>query len=349
MDGRGRAVEQVVLESPEAAVAILSLGAVVRDWRIDGPAGSLPMVLGFPTVEAYERHARSHGAICGRVANRIKDARFALTGKSLCSSRTRGRTSCTAGPRGSAAGSGRWRSTGRRSSSADQSPTATRGSPGAVDFSVRYWLEGRRLVCEMRGHPDRPTPINLANHNYYNLGGAGTVKDHVLRVDAEEYTPTDEDLIPLGEIWPVEGTHLDFREPREIGDTRLDQNLVLRPGRDLASRRRGRDARGPGCGSSSGPTEPGLQLFDAPEMVIGTPGTTGRRTGPLPGCASRRSISGQHAPSGLAEHRPDAGGAVLPAARGGDREIASRSQGLTLRCSMHTLCTRHARGVCQAL
>ena len=63
----GRAVEQVVLESAEAAVSILSLGAIVRDWRIDGPAGSLPMVLGFPTVEAYERHARSHGAVCGRL------------------------------------------------------------------------------------------------------------------------------------------------------------------------------------------------------------------------------------------------------------------------------------------
>ena len=77
----GRLVEQVVLESDRAAVSILSLGAIVRDWRIDGPDGSLPMVLGFPTVEDYVHHARSHGAICGRVANRTRDARFTLDGR----------------------------------------------------------------------------------------------------------------------------------------------------------------------------------------------------------------------------------------------------------------------------
>ena len=108
----------------------------------------------------------------------------------------------------------------------------------------------------MRGRPDRPTPINLANHNYYNLGGSGTVKDHVLRVDAEDYTPTDKDWIPLGEIRAVEGTPLDFREPREIGDTRLDQNLVLRPGRDVAQPAAWAECPRTGCGSSSGRRSP---------------------------------------------------------------------------------------------
>ena len=72
----GRAVEEVVLESADAAVAILSYGCVVRDWRVDGPDGSLPMVLGFPRLEDYVRHSRSHGAIVGRVANRTAGSRF---------------------------------------------------------------------------------------------------------------------------------------------------------------------------------------------------------------------------------------------------------------------------------
>ena len=67
-DEMGRAVEEVVLESPDAAVSILSLGCVVRDWRVDGPRGSLPMVLGFPRLEDYLHHSRSHGAIVGRIA-----------------------------------------------------------------------------------------------------------------------------------------------------------------------------------------------------------------------------------------------------------------------------------------
>ena len=78
----GRAVEEIVLESADAAVAILSFGCVVRDWRVDGPDGSLPMVLGFGRLEDYLEHSRSHGAIVGRVANRTADGRFTLDGRS---------------------------------------------------------------------------------------------------------------------------------------------------------------------------------------------------------------------------------------------------------------------------
>jgi len=295
----GRAVEQVVLESADAAVAILSLGAVVRDWRIDGPTGSLPMVLGFPTVEAYERHARSHGAVCGRVANRIKDARFSLDGKDYILDANEGQNQLHGGPQG--LGSRVWEMEvdGPAVELRLTSPDGDQGFPGTVAFSVRYWLEGDRLVCEMLGLPDRPTPINLANHSYYNLGGSGTVRDHLLWVDAEDYTPTDGDLIPLGEFRPVEGTHLDFREPREIGDTRLDQNLVLRPGRDTARPAARAECPRTGVGLELWTAEPGLQLFDAPEMVIATPGHDGQSYGPYAGLC----LEAQHHPDSV--HHPD--------------------------------------------
>ena len=129
----------------------------------------------------------------------------------------------------------RWRRTAPRgrSSSRYASPDGEEGYPGAVDFTVRFRLDGPKLVCEMEGRPDRPTPISLANHNYYNLGGGGTVQDHLLWIDAPEYTVTDAEQIPTGEIRPVEGTRLDFTAEREIGDTPLDDNLVLRRDRDL--------------------------------------------------------------------------------------------------------------------
>lgn len=295
----GRAVEQVVLESAGAAVAILSLGAVVRDWRIDAPTGSLPMVLGFPTVEAYERHARSHGALCGRVANRIKDARFSLDGKDYLLDANEGPNQLHGGPQG--LGSRVWEMEvdGAAVELRLTSPDGDQGFPGTVAFAVRYWLEGARLVCEMRGLPDRPTPINLANHSYYNLGGSGTVRDHVLWVDAEAYMPTDDDLIPLGEIRPVEGTHLDFREPREIGDTRLDQNLVLRPGRDTARPAACAECPRTGVRLELWTAEPGLQLFDAPEMEIAAPGHDGQSYGPFAGLC----LEAQHHPDSL--HHPD--------------------------------------------
>lgn len=294
-----RPVEQVVLESGAAAVSILSLGAIVRDWRIDAPSGSLPMVLGFPTVEAYEQHARSHGALCGRVANRIKNARFTLDGKEYILVANEGSNQLHGGPRGLGGLVWDMEVDGPAVELRLASPDGDQGFPGAVDFSLRYWLEGPKLVCEMRGHPDRPTPINLANHNYYNLGGSGSVRDHVLRVDAESYTPTDKDLIPLGEIRPVEGTPLDFREPREIGDTRLDQNVVLRPERDMSQPAAWAECPRTGVRLELWTAEPGLQLFDAPEMVIGTPGHDGQSYGPYAGLC----LEAQHHPDSV--HHPD--------------------------------------------
>lgn len=110
----GTPVEEVVLESADAAVSILNYGCVLRDWRVDGPAGrSLPMVLGFGTIGDYVRHARGHGMVCGRVANRTAQGHFPLEGQTVQLTRNEGHTICTAAISGSSAGSGRWRRTRR--------------------------------------------------------------------------------------------------------------------------------------------------------------------------------------------------------------------------------------------
>ena len=297
----GRAVEEVVLESDAAAVAILNYGCTVRDWRVDAPSGSLPMVLGFPHIEDYERHAKSHGAIVGRVANRIANARFTLDGTTYELVANEGPNSL----HGGAIGLGKrvWNMEVDSGTGtvhlAYHSPDGEEGYPGAVDFTVTFRLEGPRLICEMAGRPDRPTPINLANHNYYNLGGAGQVKDHLLWADAEAYTPTDAALIPIGEIRSVEGTPLDFTSEREIGDTVLDQNLVLSEGRD-----RKQPAARARCPRTAmrleiWTDEPGLQLFDAPEMTIDATGHDGQHYGPYAGLC----LEAQHHPDSL--HNPD--------------------------------------------
>ena len=296
-----RLVEQVVLESDAAAVSILSLGATVRDWRIDGPDGSLPMVLGFPTVEAYVGHARSHGAICGRVANRVAEARFRLEGREVALVPNEGPHQLHGGPGG--LGGRLWEMELDAAAGAVElrfaSPDGDQGWPGAVDFAVRYRLEGARLVCDMHGMPDRPTPINLANHSYYNLGGGGTVQDHVLRVAAARYTPTRPDLIPTGEIAAVEDTPYDFREPTEIGDRALDGNLVLDadrnpsvPAAEVTCPRTGAELR-------LWTREPGLQLFDAFAMTIEAPGHDGARYGRFAGLC----LEAQHFPDSL--NHPD--------------------------------------------
>ena len=309
-DEGGRAVEEVVLESPDAAVAILSLGCVIRDWRVDGPQGSLPMVLGFPRLEDYLHHSRSHGAIVGRIANRTRGASFTLDGKTYALTANEGAHHLHGGATG--LGNRIWAM--ETDSAANtlylfyHSPDGEEGYPGTVDFAVTFRLEGPRLICEMAGTPDRPTPISLANHSYYNLGGSGTVKDHLLWVDARDYTPTDADLIPTGEIRPLEGTPFDFSTEREIGDTALDLNLVLDPARDR--KRPAARARCPRTGRQLElwTDEPGLQLFDASSMTIDGPGPRRPELRPLRRFLPRgAALPRQPSQPGLAEHRRDPG------------------------------------------
>jgi aldose 1-epimerase len=302
----GRAVEEIVLESADAAVAILSLGCVVRDWRVDGPDGSLPMVLGFTRLEDYLEHSRSHGAIVGRVANRTSGGRFTLDGRGH-------QLTLNEGPHhlhGGTVGLGRriWEMEGDAAGEAVHlryaSPDGEQGYPGAVDFAVTYRLEGPRLICDMTGRPDRPTPVNLAQHSYYNLGGGGDVRDHVLWIDAPDYTPVGPDLIPDGTIRSVEGTALDFTEPREIGDADLDHNLVLRAGRDRSEPAARVSCPRTGRRLELWTDEPGIQVFDAAGMTIGAPGHDGRRYGAFAGLC----LEAQHFPDSL--NRPDWPGIV---------------------------------------
>ncbi len=327
-----RAVDEVTLESADAAVSILSFGCILRDWRVDGPDGTLPMVLGFPEMDAYDRFSRSHGAIVGRIANRTRDARFDLEGRTY-------ELTPNHGPNnrhhihGGATGLGRriWdmetEAGGNAVHLSYASPDGEEGYPGAVRFDVAYRLEGPRLICEMRGVPDRPTPINLAHHAYFNLGGGGTVKDHALWVDAEAYTPLDADLIPLGTIEPVEGTTLDFREAREIGDTPHRQQF--------------RFARGPRSFGASGLGRIGAfgDEADGPDRPAGAAGLrrggdddrrarSWRRDlrafrGPL---LRGAAFPGLHAQPGLAEHRLDAGTPLFPALRRRDRPELTRDR-----------------------
>lgn len=305
----GRDVTEVTLESDEAAVSILNYGCVLRDWRVDGSDGSLPMVLGFPHFEDYERHSRSHGAIVGRIANRTAGASFELDGRTYALTPNHG-PNLRHHIHGGATGLGKrlWDMETDGAAEAVHlryvSPDGEEGYPGTVTFDVTYRLEGSRLTCEMTGVPDRPTPINLAHHAYFNLGGGGTVRDHVLWIDAAEFTPLDADSIPLGTIEPVEGTHLDFLEPREIEASDpdrigIDNNFVLNPVRDPAEASAWASCPRTARRLRVWTGEPGLQIFNAATMTVGAPGHEGESYGPFAGLC----FEAQHFPDSL--HNPD--------------------------------------------
>lgn len=303
---RDRHVEQVTLESADAAVAILSYGCVVQDWRVDGDGGTVPVVIGFPEFGDYLQHSHAHGSIAGRVANRTAGATFDLDDHTYNLTRNHGPHHL----HGGAVGLQRrtWDMDSDTSAAAVtlgyHSPDGEEGYPGAVDFRITYRLEGPRLICEMTARPDRPTPINLAQHNYYNLAGGGEVRDHVLWVAASQQTPVCDDLIPIGTIEPVEGTTVDFRDARSLDAADparrgIDNNLVLDADRD-------RDA--PAARVSCPRTDralrlwtdqPGLQVFDAGTFEMPVRGPDGRTYPRFSGMC----LEPQHFPDSL--HNPD--------------------------------------------
>lgn len=301
----GRKVEKVVLESDKAQVSILSFGCATQDWIIARNSGDLRVLQGFATMQEYVTKSASHGIIAGRVANRIAGAKFTLDGKT-CQLTTK------SGPHslhGGIIGLGRriWNidtdSAAKTVRLGYHSPDGEEGYPGRVDFTVTISLSGSKLVWEMHGLPDRPTPVNLAQHNYYNLNGSGTALDHILHVDAESYTPTDELLIPDGTVKPVAGTRYDFRAAvamRAIDPNRLgvDMNLVLRPGRNTSH------AAATAKGDQSGVTmkvwtdQPGLQVYNSVMAKDGVKGLSGTEYGLFSGLC----LEAQHFPDAV--HHP---------------------------------------------
>ena len=225
--GDGRPVERYTLRNRAGVlVQFMSYGGIVTRIETPDRAGRMAdITLGFASAADYQQpHAGSFGALIGRYANRIGGARFSLDGTEYRLSANDGENSLhggahgfnravwTVAPHQSAAGIG--------AVLAHVSPDGDEGYPGALRVTVRYTLtEENEFHIEYEATTDRPTVLNLTNHAYFNLAGegSGSIADHLLRIDADHYTPIDAQLIPSGEIAPVAGTPLDFRQPVPIG------------------------------------------------------------------------------------------------------------------------------------
>jgi aldose 1-epimerase len=163
------------------------------------------------------------------VANRIAGARFELDGKTYELAANDGPNHLHGGPGGFC--KRQWQGAAVASPDgaavrfAYTSPDGEEGYPGTLDASVTYTLNrDGALRIDYQATPDAPTPVNLTNHSYFNLAGAGngTILDQILELRASHYTPVDDTLIPTGELAPVAGTPFDFTSPIAIG-SRIDQ------------------------------------------------------------------------------------------------------------------------------
>ncbi len=215
-------------------IRLLSRGATLAGVDIPAEDGKkVDVVFGFDDVAGYESPGNMYfGCTVGRYGNRIGAGKFTLDGKEY-------QLFTNDGPNHLHGGNGRaldkvvWagapfedEAKGERGVKFSYtSPDGEENYPGNLAMTVTYTLTDKNEIrIEYTATTDKPTVLNLTNHAYFNLAGAGspTINDHVLMLNASKYTPVDDTLITTGEIASVEGTPLDFRTPTAIGK-RVDE------------------------------------------------------------------------------------------------------------------------------
>src|SRR5262245_29612925 len=222
----GTEVEEYTLTNRNGVtIKVITLGGIVTELHVPDKDGKLADVcLGCSNLEEYREGHPFFGAIAGRVANRIAKGKFTLDGKEY----TLATNNVPNHLHGGKVGFDKRVWNAEASDLGDRkmvflkytSKDGEEGYPGTVDVTVTYVLnDANEWQIEYKATTDKATPINLTQHAYFNLGGhdSGTILDHLMKIEADYYTPTDETLIPTGKIDPVEGTPFDFRSPTPIG------------------------------------------------------------------------------------------------------------------------------------
>jgi aldose 1-epimerase len=221
-------------------VGVTNYGGIITSWYTADKSGKRSnIVLGFDNLQSYKDKSPLYGAVVGRYANRIANARFAINGTTYNLAANNGKNHIHGGKKGfdKQVWVGAAATDGTASVTLTyRSPDGEEGYPGNLITTVTYTLtDSNELQIDYTAATDKATPVNLTNHSYFNLTGDvnHTILNHVLQLRASRYTPADEANIPTGEIASVAGTPLDFRQLHPIGErialtpNGYDHNFVL--------------------------------------------------------------------------------------------------------------------------
>lgn len=287
----GDEVHRIALSAHGLTMHVITWGSVIQDLRLDGV--DHPLVLGFPRFEDYPAHSSYFGAIAGRYANRIAGGTFTVEGVTCHTDRNfLGRHTLHGGAKG--IGKRVWRIAAQGADFVELTlidRDGEMGFPGTAHHTCRYTLQkDATLRVDLTSMVDRPCPINLTNHSYFNLDGSPDTRDHQLTIHADIYLPVDDELIPLDAPVSVDGTPFDFRRPRTIRDA-LTGNRIFDHNFCLANRRRDLTQIATLSSNKSGmqldvaTTEPGLQFYAGHKINTPVPGLSGTAYGAFSGIA----------------------------------------------------------------
>ena len=273
----GRDVMGYVLANDYLSVSLIEWG--VRATAITAGATSHNLLLSHPDLASYEADKAYLGAVVGRYANRVRDARFSLDGREVPLSVNRNNYHLHGGVSGFAhrLWCGEPIEQGVRFSL--HSPDGEEGYPGNLDVNVEVQLVNNVLEYRYLAATDRDTVINLTNHSYFNLDGGGDILHHGLQLEADEFLAIDDEILPTGAMLPVEGTAFDFTRMKRVGldiddpDPQLilgggyDHCFVLREAEVKNTPRLAATLEGSLARMKVYTTEPGIQFYSGNQLT----------------------------------------------------------------------------------
>lgn len=295
IDGKETAL-YVLSNASGAELCVTNYGAKIVSLMVPDRDGKLTdVVTGHKSIADYLTSEEPYfGAICGRYGNRIAKGRFEIDGTVYDQlAINNGPNSLHGGLKGFNAKV--WDATQKDEQTIELqliSPDGEEGFPGELQTAVTYQLtEDNEVIISYRAVTTKPTVLNLTNHSYFNLSGAGDpyVGDHLLQINANYYLPTDETAIPYGPKEPVEGTPMDFRTPHTVGERinddfeqlhfgkGYDHTYILnKEGEELSFCARCNSPK-TGIVMETFTTEPGVQLYTGNWMTGNFEGKPGQR------------------------------------------------------------------------
>ena len=282
----GTAIESVTLKNTKGiTLKLITYGAAMQSLMVPDKAGTpADIIIGYDSIEGYEKTPNYTNVTVGRYANRIAGGHFTLDGKQFTTPLNDKTNTLHGGPKGWDKHVWAIKDVQQGADSASvtftlTSPDGDEGFPGTVVAEVTYTLnENNDVAISYKATTDKPTVINLTNHGLYNLGGipaARLATDAELKIESDAILPVDKALIPTGKEMPVKGTPFDFTSPAVVTDRvkmsdpqitlangGIDHNYTIRGGVTSTPKLAVTlEDKTSGRGMTISTTEPGIQMY----------------------------------------------------------------------------------------